>query len=59
MFPLRKKYMRRLMHEVGFQHIETYGDFLETYKADDPDFFVHVAEKAYRDDDEEEVGADG
>jgi SAM-dependent methyltransferase len=30
MFPLRKSYVRRLMHEVGFQHIETYGDFKET-----------------------------
>ena len=35
------------MHEVGFQHIETYGDFQETFKANEPDFLVHVAEKAY------------
>src|SRR5690606_31915605 len=27
MFPLRKDYVRRLMMEVGFQHISTYGDF--------------------------------
>ncbi|MFQ5646334.1 MAG: class I SAM-dependent methyltransferase [bacterium] len=54
MFPLRKKYTRRLMHEVGFQHIETYGDFQETFKANDPDFLVHIAEKAYRQKDEEE-----
>jgi SAM-dependent methyltransferase len=47
MFPLRKKYTRRLMHEVGFQHIETYGDFQETFKANEPDFLVHVAEKKY------------
>lgn len=52
MYPLRKDYTRRLMHEVGFQHIETYGDFQETYKAGDPDFFIHVAEKAYRDEEE-------
>lgn len=50
MYPLRRKYTRRLMHEVGFQTINTYGDFMETYKANDPDFFVHVAEKAYCDD---------
>jgi len=49
MFPLRKNYARRLMHEVGFQHIETYGDFLETFKAHEPDFLVHVAEKSYQD----------
>ncbi|MDH5548154.1 MAG: class I SAM-dependent methyltransferase [Gammaproteobacteria bacterium] len=49
MFPLRKKYPRRLMHDVGFQHIETYGDFQETFKANEPDFLVHVAEKTYRD----------
>lgn len=47
MFPLRKAYTRRLMHEVGFQKVLTYGDFKETYKDGDPDFFVHVAEKAY------------
>ncbi len=54
MYPLRKKYTRRLMHEVGFQHIETYGDFMETFKADEPDFLVHVAEKTYRKNDEVE-----
>ncbi|MGA4838812.1 methyltransferase domain-containing protein [Streptomyces sp. G45] len=48
MYPLRKDYTRRLMAEVGFQHIETYGDFQHTYRGEQPDFFVHVAEKAYR-----------
>ena len=48
MFPLRKDYVRRLMSEVGFQRIETYGDFKETYREDEPDFFIHVAEKAYQ-----------
>jgi sarcosine/dimethylglycine N-methyltransferase len=52
MYPLRKDYMRRLMREVGFQRIETYGDFQETYAKDDPDFFIHVAEKAYLRDEE-------
>jgi SAM-dependent methyltransferase len=47
MFPLRKDYMRRLFTEVGFQKVTTYGDFQETYEDDDPDFFVHVAEKTY------------
>src|SRR6056297_466551 len=47
MFPLRKDYMRRLMHEVGFQHVVTYGDFQQTYRENDPDFFIHVAEKSY------------
>ena len=47
MFPLRKNYTRRLMAEVGFQKIETYGDFQETYRKDEPDFFVHVAQKSY------------
>ncbi|MFP4130073.1 MAG: glycine/sarcosine N-methyltransferase [Halorhodospira sp.] len=51
MFPLRKEYTRRLMHEVGFQRIDTYGDFEETYRDEDPDFFIHVAEKAYREED--------
>lgn len=53
MFPLRKDYTRRLMQEVGFQKIETYGDFKETYKETEPDFFVHVAEKLYETEDDE------
>ncbi|MFC3994721.1 methyltransferase domain-containing protein [Nocardiopsis sediminis] len=52
MFPLRKNYMRRLMREVGFQKVDTYGDFQETYQGDEPDFFIHIAEKAYHRDDQ-------
>ncbi|PSL01069.1 glycine/sarcosine N-methyltransferase [Haloactinopolyspora alba] len=52
MYPLRKDYVRRLMREVGFQKVETYGDFQQTYADDDPDFYIHVAEKHYRRDDE-------
>lgn len=48
MFPLRKGYTQRLMHEVGFQKIVTYGDFQDSYHEEDPDFFVHVAEKLYK-----------
>jgi glycine/sarcosine N-methyltransferase len=51
MFPLRKNYVRNLMREVGFQHVETYGDFQETFRENEPDFFIHVAEKSYRDAD--------
>lgn len=47
MYPLRKAYMRDLMKEVGFQRVKTYGDFQETYDEHEPDFFIHVAEKAY------------
>ena len=47
MFPLRKDYTRGLMQQVGFQRIDTFGDFKETYHDADPDFFVHVAEKNY------------
>lgn len=47
MFPLRKDYTRGLMEDVGFQRIDTFGDFKETYREADPDFFVHVAEKSY------------
>jgi SAM-dependent methyltransferase len=49
MFPLRRAYMSRLIHEAGFQKIETFGDFQETHPEQDPDFFVHVAEKAHPD----------
>ncbi|MFP4682666.1 MAG: class I SAM-dependent methyltransferase [Ectothiorhodospira sp.] len=47
MYPLRKAYVRRLMREVGFQNIETFGDFKETYHEAEPDFFIHVADKRY------------
>ncbi|MBS1259288.1 MAG: Glycine/sarcosine/dimethylglycine N-methyltransferase [Candidatus Scalindua arabica] len=47
MFPLRKDYVRKLLHEVGFQRVESYGDFQETYRMNEPDFFFHVAEKCY------------
>jgi len=50
MFPLRRDYVTNLLREVGFQKITTYGDFKETYKHDEPDFFVHVAEKKYHSD---------
>ncbi len=50
MFPLRKDYVTQLMHEVGFQDVTTYGDFQETYRDEEPDFFIHVAEKLYEEE---------
>ena len=47
MYPLRKSYTQKILKEVGFQEITTYGDFQETYKKKEPDFFIHVASKAY------------
>ncbi len=47
MFPLRKKYVRKLMRDVGFQHIDTFGDYQETRPDHDPDFWTHVVEKVY------------
>ncbi len=47
MYPLRREYVRRLTGEVGFRRTSTYGDFKETHRVDDPDFFIHVAEKSY------------
>ncbi len=46
MCPIRKTYVQRLLREAGFERVRTYGDFQETYRDDDPDFFVHVAEKS-------------
>jgi glycine/sarcosine/dimethylglycine N-methyltransferase len=46
MFPLRKNYVRRLLREAGFERVRTYGDFQETYRENEPDFFIHVAEKS-------------
>ncbi|MDP4594201.1 MAG: class I SAM-dependent methyltransferase [Beijerinckiaceae bacterium] len=50
MFPIRKNYVRGLMKDVGFQEVTTYGDFKADYKDDDTDFYVHVAEKNYKND---------
>ncbi len=49
MFPLRVSYVHRLLREVGFQKVTTYGDFHDTYKDKDsePDFLIHIAEKLY------------
>ena len=47
MFPLRKAYVTRLMSEVGFQNVTTYGDFQETFRDAAPDFYIHVAENSY------------
>jgi hypothetical protein len=55
MYPLRRSYTRQLMFEVGFQQVRTYGDFQETHHHDQPDFFIHVAEKMYGN--EEEIGS--
>ncbi|WP_346895492.1 methyltransferase domain-containing protein [uncultured Roseibium sp.] len=46
MCPIRKNYMRRLLSEAGFERVRTYGDFQETYAEEDPDFFIHIAEKS-------------
>ncbi|MGW0731650.1 glycine/sarcosine N-methyltransferase [Streptomyces sp. NPDC002851] len=59
MFPLRKDYTRRLMSEVGFQRIDTYGDFQHTYRGEQPDFFVHVAEKEYLTEEEADAKYSG
>jgi len=48
MYPLRKNYLRGLLRDAGFQRIDTYGDFQETYADTTPDYYIHVAEKAYR-----------
>ena len=47
MFPLRSSYVKDLMQGVGFQQVKTYADFQETYKQDESDFFIHIAEKKY------------
>ncbi|MEZ5650239.1 MAG: methyltransferase domain-containing protein [Burkholderiaceae bacterium] len=46
MYPIRRKVMRRLLLDAGFMRVRSYGDFQETYHQDEPDFFVHVAEKS-------------
>merc|ERR1711916_250543 len=60
MFPLRRDYTRKLATDVGFQEVTTYGDFQETFRETDPDFYVHVAEKRFTaDDDEQQSKSEG
>ncbi len=47
MCPIRKDYVRDLMFDVGFQQVKTYADFQETEPKEEPDFFIHCAEKLY------------
>ncbi len=47
MFPLRLEYLRDLMEQVGFQRIETFADFKDPHREEDPDFYIHFAEKQY------------
>ena len=47
--PIRRNYMRRILSEAGYERIRTYGDFQETYAENDPDFFIHIAEKSQPD----------
>ena len=44
--PIRRNYVRRLLSEAGFERVRTYGDFQETYAENEPDFFIHIAEKS-------------
>ena len=43
--PIRRDYVENLMYETGFQNIRTFGDFQEEFQSEEPDFFIHVAEK--------------
>lgn len=54
MYPLRQNYVRELMMDVGFQRVKTYGDFKDTYHHEKPDFFIHIAEKEYKEGEEED-----
>jgi len=47
MFPLRRSYVEKLILEVGFPTVKTYGDFQESFRQEEPDFFIHIAEKRY------------
>jgi sarcosine/dimethylglycine N-methyltransferase len=54
MCPLRKDYVRSLMQEVGFQEVDTYGDFQSAYREYEPDFFIHVAHKRFVEEGDEQ-----
>ncbi len=45
MFPLRKAYVDELIMNAGFERVTTYADFGQTAPGEEPNFFIHVAEK--------------
>lgn len=45
MFPLRERYVSRLLDEAGFGRIKCYGDFSPRYALEDVDFIQQVAFK--------------
>ncbi|WP_007026571.1 glycine/sarcosine N-methyltransferase [Saccharomonospora iraqiensis] len=58
MCPLRRDYLRTLLREAGFGRVETYGDFRTEQAGDEPDYFIHVAEKRYAAE-PDDTGRDG
>src|SRR5699024_12250836 len=49
MLPPRKDYTRRLLRDVGFQRVTTYGDFQAPFPDEEPDLLIRVPETAYTD----------
>jgi SAM-dependent methyltransferase len=45
MFPLRRTYMLRVLKQAGFDHVESFGDFVKLNGQPDVDFIQHVARK--------------
>lgn len=45
MFPLRQKYVRDLLTEVGFEQLQTFGDFKATFNDEEADFMQQIAVK--------------
>lgn len=41
--------MQKLLYETGFGSVTTYGDFQETFRSEEPDFYIHVADKGIPD----------
>lgn len=45
LYPVRADELTALMLDVGFEHVERYGDFEPEYASDDVDFIVQVGHK--------------
>ncbi len=45
MYPFKRGELRGLLQEAGFGEIRTFGDYKESYRPEDVEFFTYVAQK--------------
>ncbi len=49
-YPLRMGHARELLRQAGFTRVQTYGDTRDGYRAEEPDFLIHIGQKPRSED---------